>query len=129
MSTTYRKLNFSEVEDLAPEYGMADYGEARFARTALGAEGIGLARYRVHPGQRIGFGHTHRESEEVYLVLAGSGRFKVEDDVFDVAPQDVVYCPPGTMRAWEAGADGLELVAFGHHHPDDSEMQPGWWGD
>ena len=65
MTTAYRKINLADVKDLAPEYGMGDFGQARFARDAIGAEGIGLAHYRVNAGQRISFGHTHRESEEV----------------------------------------------------------------
>jgi mannose-6-phosphate isomerase-like protein (cupin superfamily) len=129
MTTAYRKINLRAVEDMAPKYGMGDYGQARFARTALGADGIGLAHYRINAGQRIGFGHTHREAEEVYVILSGSGRFKVDDDVIDVGPQDLVYCPPGTVRAWEAGAEGMELLAFGHHAEDDAEMEQGWWGD
>ncbi|MGI8413118.1 MAG: cupin domain-containing protein [Solirubrobacteraceae bacterium] len=129
MNTSHTKINLNDVKDLAPEYGMAVLGEARFARDTLGAQRIGLARYRVNPGQRIGFGHRHRESEEMYVVLSGSGRFKVEDDVFPVAVQDVVYCPPASMRAWEAGADGLELLAFGGHIEDESELEPGWWTD
>ena len=105
----YTKINLSEVKDLAPEYGMGDMGEARFARRQLGAEQIGLTMYAMNGGRRIGFGHTHREVEEAYLVLSGSGRFKVGDEVIDVGPRDVVFVPPGTMREWEAGPDGMEL--------------------
>ena len=89
---------------------MGDMGESRFLRKDLGADGIGMANYRMNPEQRIGFGHTHGEAEEVYLVLAGSGRFKIDDDIVEVGPKDVVYCPPGTMRAWESGPDGMELA-------------------
>jgi mannose-6-phosphate isomerase-like protein (cupin superfamily) len=125
----YTKINLSEVKDLAPEYGMGDMGEARFARRQLGAEHIGLTLYAMNGGRRIGFGHTHGEVEEVYLVLSGGGRFKVGDEVIDVGPRDVVFVPPGTMREWEAGEDGMELVAFGGHVEGDAEMEPGWWTD
>jgi quercetin dioxygenase-like cupin family protein len=108
---------------------MGDMGEARFVRDDLGAERIGLSHYRMNPGRRVGFGHRHGESEEVYVVLSGSGRFKVEDDVFPVTTKDVVYVPPASMREWEAGPDGLELLAFGGHAESDTEMQPGWWTD
>lgn len=124
----YTKVNLSEVADLAPEYGMSDTCEARFARQRLGAERIGLAHYRFNAGRRLGFGHTHDEIEEVYLVVSGSGRFKVDDDVFDVSERDLVYVAPGAMRTWEAGPDGLELVAFGGH-ADDAHMTPNWWSD
>jgi quercetin dioxygenase-like cupin family protein len=114
---------------MAPDFGLAEMGEARFARDTLGAERIGLAHYRMNAGQRIGFGHKHGNAEEVYVVLAGAGRFKVDDDVFEVGPRDAVFCPPDVMRAWEAGPDGLEMLAFGGHHENDAEMSPGWWSD
>jgi mannose-6-phosphate isomerase-like protein (cupin superfamily) len=128
--TDYTKLNFDDVKDLAPDFGMGAMGQARFARQALGAERIGLANYRMNPGQRVGFGHRHGESEEVYVVLSGSGRFRVQDDVFDVGPRDVVYCRPQATREWEAGPDGIELLAFGAHaEGGDAEMERGWWTD
>jgi mannose-6-phosphate isomerase-like protein (cupin superfamily) len=125
----YTKINLSEVKDLAPEYGMGDMGEARFARRQLGAEKIGLTYYKMNGGNRVGFGHTHSEVEESYVVLSGAGRFKVEDDIFDVGPRDVVYVGPGAIREWEAGEDGMEMLAFGGHAEGDAEMKPGWWTD
>src|ERR1700761_5962277 len=98
---TYKKLNFADVEDQAPNFGMSEMGEARFARGALGAENIGLTRYRLNPDQRLGFGHRHGKSEETYLVVSGSGQFRVEEEVFDVGPMDIVYCPPEAMRGWQ----------------------------
>jgi uncharacterized cupin superfamily protein len=127
MSHGHRITNLHEAEDIAPKFGMDGMGEARFLRADLGAERIGLSHYRVKPGARPGFGHTHRESEELYLVLSGSGTVKVDEDVVAVRPGDVVFCPPGAMREWEGGDDGLELVAFGEHVEGDSEMVPGWW--
>lgn len=111
----YVKVNIAEVEDLAPKFGMADVGEARFARGALGAERIGLAYYKLKPAQRVGFGHRHESDEEVYLVLSGSGRFKVGDEVFDVGPRDLVFVPPSSMRGWECGPEEMEMIAFGGH--------------
>jgi quercetin dioxygenase-like cupin family protein len=127
MDSTHSICNLAQAEDLAPKFGMGEMGQARFVRSTLGAERIGLAQYRMNPGQRIGFGHRHAEVEEVYVVVSGAGRFKVDDEVFAVGPQDVVYCPPAAMRAWEAGDDGLELLAFGGHAENDAEMEPGWW--
>lgn len=129
MPPTHMTTNLDAAKDMAPEYGMGDMGEARFVRDALGAERIGLSNYRMNPGRRVGFGHRHRESEEIYVVLAGSGRFRIDDDIFEVAVRDVVYCPPEAMREWEAGPDGLELLAFGGHAENESEMEPGWWVD
>ncbi len=127
---TYTKLNFSDVKDLAPDYGMSDIGESRFARGALGAERIGLSRYRVKPGARLPFGHRHSASEETYVVLSGSGRFRVADDVFDVVADDIVYCAPDAMRAWEAGPDGMDMLAFGAHtEGEDTDMDREFWTD
>jgi quercetin dioxygenase-like cupin family protein len=129
MSTPHTKMNLDDADDMAPKYGMSELGEARFLRKDLGAQTIGMANYRLNAGQRIGFGHRHSDCEEVYVVLAGAGRFKIEDEIVDVAPRDVVYCPPASMRAWEAGPDGLELLAFGNHVEGDGDMEQGWWTD
>jgi quercetin dioxygenase-like cupin family protein len=127
--SSHTKLNLNDVKDLAPQFGMQAMGQARFAREALGAERIGLAEYRMNAGQRVGFGHRHGEVEEMYVVIAGSGRFKVQDDVFEVTARDVVYCRPSATREWEAGPDGLDILAFGAHADDDAEMEAGWWTD
>ena len=129
MTTQHKTMSLDDAEDMAPKYGMSETGQARFLRKDLGAEGIGMANYRLNPGQRIGFGHRHTDCEEIYVVLAGAGRFKIEDEIVDVAARDVVYCPPSAMRGWEAGDDGLELLAFGHHVEGDGEIARGWWTD
>jgi quercetin dioxygenase-like cupin family protein len=128
--SNYTKINLTDVEDLAPRFGMDSVGEARPARAALGCETIGLAYYKVKPGQRVGFGHRHDEVEEVYLVLDGSGRFRIDDEIIDVSPRDVVRVPPDAMREWEAGDGGLEMVAFGgHSEAEQVHMERGWWID
>jgi mannose-6-phosphate isomerase-like protein (cupin superfamily) len=124
----FKHLKLSDIADQAPGYGV-DSLEARPARTELGAERIGLTAYRVKPGRRVGFGHSHDTVEEVYLVTSGSGRFKVDEEIVDVGPGEVVYCPPQVVREWEAGRDGLEVVAFGAHAEGDGNLQPGWWTD
>ena len=73
MSTQHKTMKLDDAEDMAPKYGMGDIGSARFLRKDLGAEGIGMANYRLNPGQRIGFGHRHADCEEIYVVLAGVG--------------------------------------------------------
>jgi quercetin dioxygenase-like cupin family protein len=124
----YTKVNIGEVEDMAPQYGMDQVCEARFARGALGAQQIGIAYYALKPGQRLPFGHRHDEDEEVYLVQSGAGRFKIGDEVFAVGARDVVFVPPHSMRSWEAGDDGMELIAFGGHTEGASaDMDQEFW--
>jgi uncharacterized cupin superfamily protein len=126
---SYGKANIDTAEDMAPKFGMDSQGESRFIRDQLGAKDIGMSYYRWKPGKRTSFGHTHEKSEEMYLVLKGSAQMKVDDDIVDLAEHDVLYVSPGAMREWEAGPDGVEILAFGHHNDGDSEMRPGWWTD
>ncbi len=123
---TYKHLNINDIEDQAPAWGV-DSLEARPVGTALGAEAIGLTDYRMKPGRRLGFGHSHDAVEEVYVVTAGSGRFKLDDEIVEVTAGAIVYCPPAVVREWEAGEDGLDLVAFGAHAEGDGNMFSGWW--
>jgi quercetin dioxygenase-like cupin family protein len=122
-------MSLDDAEDMAPKYGMGDMGQSRFLRKDLGAESIGLGNYKVNPGQRLGFGHSHGVDEEIYVVVAGAGRFKLDDEIVEVGARDVVYCPPATVREWEAGPDGLELLAFGHHTEGDGKLSKDWWTD
>jgi quercetin dioxygenase-like cupin family protein len=124
----YAKINIDDVDDSAPGFGV-DSGQARFVRDALGAERIGMAHYRVKPSARLEFGHRHKTMEEAYVVVAGSGTFRVDDELIPVGLRDVVRVDPTSWRAWEAGPDGLELLAFGEHvaGDDESELEMGWW--
>jgi mannose-6-phosphate isomerase-like protein (cupin superfamily) len=129
----YTKKNISEVEDMAPRFQMPQEMEARFARRALELETIGVSHFRLAPGFRVPFAHKHGEQEEVYVVVGGSGRVKVGDDVVELARWDAIRVPPGTLRQFEAGPDGLEYLAFGAGDAElaktDAEMVPGWWSD
>jgi mannose-6-phosphate isomerase-like protein (cupin superfamily) len=125
----YTRVNLkSDVQDMAPQFGMEGI-EARFARKNLELENSGLSRFRLEPGYRTPFGHTHSEQEEVYVVVSGSARVAIGDDVLELAEWDAVRIPSGTMHAMEGGQDGAEVLAFGAPNTDnkDADMQPGWW--
>ena len=127
MNNGYATINFDDVKDLLPEYGMQELGEARYLRDDVGAQQLGLSLYRMAPGKRTGFGHRHVEVEEMYVVLAGSGRVKVDADIVDLKRLDVVRVAPECIREFEAGPDGMELLATGTHVEGDGEMLQGWW--
>ena len=125
-------VNLNDVKDLAPDHGLDEIGEARFAAGALALEKTGLSLQRLKPGKRQAFGHTHSEQEEIYVVLEGSGRVKVEDEIIELAALDALRVGPGVTRAFEAGDDGLAFLAFGAPRTEgssDTEMLPGWWED
>ena len=127
----YTKKNLrSDVENQAPRFDMPSELEARFARRELGGETLGLSLMTLAPGFRIPFGHKHSAQEEVYVVVRGSGRIKVEDEIVEVAEWDAIRFDKDTMRNVEAGPDGIEYIAFGAgEDPLDAEMAPGWWSD
>ena len=101
----------------------------RFAREALGCTASGLSHQRFLPGARQPFGHRHTREEEIYLVLSGSGRLRLDDEIIDIAALDAIRVSPAVIRAFEAGPDGLEVVAFGAPGlgGPDADMVPGWW--
>ncbi|HEX3873727.1 MAG TPA: antibiotic biosynthesis monooxygenase [Solirubrobacteraceae bacterium] len=128
-ATGHAIVNLEDVEDMAPKFGFGDVGEARFARAALGAVATGLSLQRMAPGARQAFGHEHGIDEEIYVVIEGSGQVAIDDEVHPVGKLDAIRVAPGSTRAFEAGPDGLEILATGGHRPDDARMQMGYWPD
>jgi mannose-6-phosphate isomerase-like protein (cupin superfamily) len=121
--------NLREVEDLAAKHGFGEAQEARFPRGDLEAESTGVAYLILRPDKRQPFAHRHNEAEEIYVVLAGTGRIKLDDDVVDIRPLDSIRMAPGVTRMLEAGPDGLEVLAFGPRHEGDAEMVQDFWAD
>lgn len=130
MPQSYTHKNVSEVDDAAAQFGLGDAQESRFASKDFDTEQTGFSHHRFKPGQRQGFGHRHDQAEEVYFVVAGSGRMKLDDDVCELSERDAVRVAPGVTRAFEAGDDGLEVLAFGPLRSDDrGELVQGWWSN
>jgi quinol monooxygenase YgiN/mannose-6-phosphate isomerase-like protein (cupin superfamily) len=123
----YTHVNLEEVEDMARRFGLSEHGEARFATRPLEAARTGISHQRLRPGARQQFGHRHQHSEEVFLVLAGSGRIKLDDEIREVRRLDAIRVAPNSTRAFEAGPEGLEFVVFGPHLRGDTVMDPTFW--
>lgn len=125
----YTIKNLLEVDETAsarvPEI------EGRFARSAMGSEHLGVTHFRYAPNFRQRTGHRHREQEEAYFVLSGSGRVRLDDEIRDVNRWDIVRVSPSVYRAFEAGPDGLEILAIGSDRPEggDGEAIQDWWVD
>lgn len=125
--STYTLVKLEAVEDAAAKHGFGETGETRFPGEALSARQTGFAYHRIKPGRRQSFGHRHEQAEEVCVVLAGSGRVKIEDEIVALERLDAVRIAPTAARQFEAGPDGLELLVFGPRHDGDGELLPGWW--
>jgi mannose-6-phosphate isomerase-like protein (cupin superfamily) len=124
--STFTKVNLMELEA-----GGSGNVESRFARKHLESEHLGISHFRYAPGHRNTIGHSHREQEEAYVVVAGSGRIKLDGEIVELRKWDVVRVAPTTVRALEAGPDGLEVLAVGSDRPEggDGERVEGWWSD
>ena len=127
----YTKINLREVEDQAPKFGMAPDVEFRMARVPLACENSGLSYLRLAPNYRLPFGHKHKQQEEIYILVGGSARMKLEDEIAELAQWTAVRVPKDTTRGIEAGPEGAELLVTGAPNtgPGDAETLPGWWSD
>jgi mannose-6-phosphate isomerase-like protein (cupin superfamily) len=125
----YTLKNIKECDDVAAETG--GKMEARFARNAIESEHLGVSYIRYAEGMRAPFGHHHREQEEAYVVIAGAGRVRLDDEIIELKPWDVLRVAPNVVRAFEGGPGGLEFIAIGNDRPEggDGERVPGFWDD
>jgi mannose-6-phosphate isomerase-like protein (cupin superfamily) len=126
----YTKLNLKEVEDQAPKFGMEGL-EFRSARDALETQNAAASYLRLEPNFRMPFGHNHRQQEEVYVLVGGGARIKLDDEIVELKPFDAVRIANETMRNLEAGPEGAELILFAAPNvgSGDAQMNQGWWTD
>ena len=122
----WTKTNFNEVPDVSPEDVQIEW---RFARKAMGSPELGVSRFTYEPGARMPWGHHHRVQEEAYVVVAGSGRAKLDDEVVELSAWDVLRVAPMVVRSFEAGPDGLDLICIGGAKPEgpDGVQVDGFW--
>ena len=125
----YTLKNLKDIENAAESYGLSDKLEARFGRKDLELEQFGFSYQKMQPGFRQPFGHTHKEQEELYVVIEGGGRVKIEDEIVDLKQFDALRVPPGVTRAFEAGDGGMTYVAVGGAPSGDSDIIQNWWAD
>jgi mannose-6-phosphate isomerase-like protein (cupin superfamily) len=125
----YTIKNLLEVDETASARN--PQVEGRFGRSSIDSEHLGVSLFRYAAGYQPTIGHRHREQEEVYVVLSGSGRVRLDDDIVDVGPWDVVRVAPSVVRGFAAGPDGLEVLAVGSDRPEggDGELVADWWVD
>jgi mannose-6-phosphate isomerase-like protein (cupin superfamily) len=122
----YTRVNLKDVEDSAAE---SPEFEARFGRKHLDSQHLGVSYFRYGPGVRSPIGHSHREQEEAYVVVSGSGLVRLDDDIVELREWDVVRVAPAVVRGFEGGPAGLELIAIGADRPEggDGVRVAEWW--
>ena len=122
----WTKKNFNKLRDTSPRGAPMKW---KLARDALGSPELGVSRFTYEPGARMPWGHRHREQEEAYVVVAGSGRAKLDDELVELTTWDVLRVAPAVVRSFEAGPDGLDLICIGGRKPKggDSERFPDFW--
>ena len=122
-------VNLKQIDDSVS--GRVPGIEGRFGRSHLDSEHLGISHFRYAPGTRASTGHHHREQEEAYIVIGGSGRIKLDDEIHELRQWDVVRVSPSVIRALEAGEDGLEFIAIGSDRPEggDGVQVPVEWAD
>jgi mannose-6-phosphate isomerase-like protein (cupin superfamily) len=128
----YTHLNLKDdPDDQAPNFGLGDDLEFRMARVPLGLEESGISYLKMEPGFRLPFGHKHKNQEEVYVLVSGGARMKIENEVRELKPWDAVRVHKDTMRTFEAGDAGAEFLIVGAPNtgPGDAEMVQEWWSD
>ena len=123
-----------DPEDVGPKFDGSPDLAFRLATDALGLRQSGLSYQSVPPDYRFPYGHTHKEQEEVFVVVGGSGRMKLDDEIVELEEWDAVRVPPGTWRGYEAGPEGLEILVIGAPNlgdspRDDVEGRRDWWAD
>jgi mannose-6-phosphate isomerase-like protein (cupin superfamily) len=118
----YSIKNLREVKDVAAEAGLSDSLEARFAHEDVDVDHTGFSFQVIKAGQRQPFAHKHGEAEEIYVIISGSGKLKLDDEVVDIGPLDAIRIGPSIVRAFQAGDDDIQMLVFGPRMPGDAEV-------
>lgn len=130
----YTVQNLKQIDNAGAAFGLPeDQIELRLGRGPLGCETAGVSYMKLGPGYRAPFGHSHGEQEEIYVLVSGSARMKIGDDMVDLQPFTAVRVAPASMRGYEGGPQGAELIVVGAPQPSspdgDGNVEPGWWTD
>src|ERR1700689_1107441 len=127
--SSFAKVNLLEVENSVG--GRVDGLDGRFGRKHLDSRDLGVSLFRYAPNLRSPLAPSHQVQEEAYVVVAGSGRILLDNETQELQVWDVIRVAPEVVRAFEAGPDGLELIAVGGPKPADGDgvMGSATWPD
>jgi len=128
----YTVQNLKEIDNQGVNFGLDENDiQLRMAKDPLECADCGLTYMRLGPGWRTPFGHNHKTQEEIYILVNGSARMKLEDKLVDMKPFTAVRVSPETMRSYEGGPEGAELIVIGTPRTGggDADIVQGWWSD
>jgi quercetin dioxygenase-like cupin family protein len=117
--SSFSAVNLLDVENVVGD--RAPGIDGRFGRKHLDSRDLGISLFRYAPNLRSPMAHSHREQEEAYVVVRGSGRILLDKETKDLREWDVVRVAPEVVRSFEAGADGLDVIAVGGPKPEDGD--------
>jgi mannose-6-phosphate isomerase-like protein (cupin superfamily) len=123
-----------DLEDIGSVFDGPPGLEFRAATKPLELEKAALSYQCIPPGYRFPYGHSHETQEEVYVVVRGSGRMKLDEEIVELREWDAVRVPAGTWRGYEAGPEGLEMLVVGAPNLGDDprgdvDGERDWWTD
>lgn len=108
----YRHASFGSLEEVAQRQ-FAGIGGKLFLKEALGLSSMEVSVNVMQPGQGMPFLHSHRQNQELYVFLSGSGQFMVGESVFNVGPGSCVRVDPAGVRCWRStGNEPLHFLCI-----------------
>lgn len=116
----YTKINFMDIEPGSKDAPM----RLRFSRSSINSKDLGMSHVKYDPNFKNPKAHSHKVQEEVYVVISGSGRALLDDKTEELKQWDVLRVAPKTVRAFESGPDGLEMIIAGGPKPPEGDGQP-----
>src|SRR3954451_20628052 len=118
----YTIVNLLELDDVVQ--GRAPGLEGRFGRKHMQSRDLGVSHWKLAPDTRAATSHRHREQEEAYIVVGGSGRVRLDDEIREIRLWAAARVAPRVLRRYERGPDGLELIAGGGPKPPEGDGEP-----
>jgi quercetin dioxygenase-like cupin family protein len=119
--SNFSHVNLMAIDNIAAERGPGF--EARFARSSIDSEHLGVSYFAYPPATRVPIGHSHREQEEAYVVVSGSGRMRLDDEIIELNQWDLIRVAPSVVRGFESGPDGIVYIAVGNDRPEGGDGQ------
>ena len=78
---------------------LAEFNGKQFLKDTVGTTGCEISFGTIEPGQAAPFFHSHKQNEEIYIILSGAGDFQVNDTAFPIAEGSIVRVATACNRS------------------------------